>query len=89
MSGTYCPFSMYWCMQAYKGKGQEYKLFWPERPEFVRMAARYGATIVPFAGVGAEEGFNMLLDSEEIRNIPVIGKQIEERSRREVPRARR
>ena len=76
-------------MQAYKGKGQEYRLFWPSRPEFVRMAARYGATIVPFAGVGAEEGFNMLLDSQEIRNLPVVGRMIEERSRRDVPRARR
>ena len=76
-------------VQAYKGKGQEYRLFWPSRPEFVRMAARYGATIVPFAGVGAEEGFNMLLDSQEIRNLPVVGSMIEERSRRDVPRARR
>lgn len=53
------------------------------------MAARYGATIVPFAGVGAEDGFNMLLDSEEIRRIPVIGSMIEENSRKTVPRARR
>ncbi len=75
--------------QAYKGKGQEYRLFWPSRPEFVRMAARYGATIVPFAGVGAEDGFNMLLDSQEIRRLPVVGSMLEERSRREVPRARR
>ena len=76
-------------VQAYKGKGQEYRLFWPSRPEFVRMAARYGATIVPFAGVGAEDGFNMLLDSQEIRRLPVVGSMLEERSRREVPRARR
>ncbi len=76
-------------MQAYKGKGQEYRLFWPSRPEFIRMAARYGATIVPFAGVGAEDGFNMLLDSQEIRKLPVMGSMLEERSRREVPRARR
>ena len=80
-----------WChdVQAYKGKGQEYKLFWPKRPEFVRMAARYGATIVPFAGVGAEEGFDMLLDSEELRRLPVVGPMLEERSRKEVPAARR
>ena len=41
------------------------------------------------AGVGAEEGFEMLLDSEQIRSIPVLGSMIEERSRKTVPRARR
>lgn len=35
--------------EAYKQRGEEYQLFWPGRPEFVRMAARFGATIVPFA----------------------------------------
>ena len=75
--------------QAYKGKGEEYRLFWSDRPEFVRMAARYGATIVPFAGVGAEEGFEMLLDPGEIRRLPVLGSLIEQRSRSTVPQARR
>ena len=83
-----------WCVpcapgQAYKGKGEEYRLFWSERPEFVRMAARYGATIVPFAGVGAEDGFQMLLEPEEIRRLPVVGAMLEERARRQVPQARR
>lgn len=36
-------------------QGEEYKLFWPEQPEFVRMAARLGATIVPFGVVGADD----------------------------------
>ncbi len=31
----------------------------------------------------------MLLDSEQIRSIPVLGSMIEERSRKTVPRARR
>ena len=75
--------------QAYKMKGEEYRLFWSERPEFVRMAARYGATIVPFAGVGAEEGFQMLLDPEEVRRLPIVGSMIEQRSRSTVPQARR
>jgi hypothetical protein len=75
--------------QAYKGKGEEYRLFWPERPEFVRMAARYGATIVPFSGVGAEEGFNMLLEPEEIRRLPILGRIVEQRARNNIPQARR
>lgn len=32
-----------------------YKLFWPDQPEFVRMAARFGATIVPFGVVGEDD----------------------------------
>jgi hypothetical protein len=36
-------------------QGEEYKLFWPEQPEFVRMAARFGATIVPFGVVGEDD----------------------------------
>jgi hypothetical protein len=53
------------------------------------MAARYGATIVPFAGVGAEEGFQMLLDPQEIRGLPLLGDMIAQRSRSTVPQARR
>lgn len=76
-------------LQAYKGKGEDYRLFWPQRAEFVRMAARYGATIVPFAGVGAEDGFNMLLEPNEIRKLPIIGSMMEQRSRNSIPQARR
>ncbi|KAK9908919.1 hypothetical protein WJX75_004666 [Coccomyxa subellipsoidea] len=75
--------------EAYKGKGEEYKLFWPERPEFVRMAARYGATIVPFAGVGAEDAVTMLLEPDEIRRLPIVGNLIEQRARNSIPQARR
>jgi hypothetical protein len=35
--------------------GEEYKLFWPDQQEFVRMAARFGATIVPFGVVGEDD----------------------------------
>lgn len=30
-------------------------MFWPEQPEFVRMASRFGATIVPFGVVGEDD----------------------------------
>lgn len=36
-------------------QGEEYKLFWPDQPEFVRMAARFGVTIVPFGVVGEDD----------------------------------
>ena len=42
---------------------ESYKLFWPDADEggdFARVAARFNATIVPVAAVGAEVGFEML-----------------------------
>lgn len=36
-------------------QGEEYKLIWPKQQEFVRMAARFGATIVPFGAVGEDD----------------------------------
>ena len=76
-------------LQAYKRRGEEYKLFWPKQPEFVRMAARFGATIVPFGGVGLDDGFEMLLDPQEIRNIPILGKALEDNAKKQIPPARR
>lgn len=32
-------------------QGEKYRLFWPSRPEFVRMAIKFGATVVPFSAV--------------------------------------
>jgi len=43
---------------------EDYRLFWPVKSEFVRLAARFGATIIPFSAVGAADSFNMLLDSK-------------------------
>lgn len=53
------------------------------------MAARYGATIVPFAGVGAEDAVTMLLEPDEIRRLPILGNIIEQRARNSIPQARR
>lgn len=36
-------------------QGEAYKLFWPEQSEFIRMAARFGAKIVPFGVVGEDD----------------------------------
>ncbi|GAY65760.1 hypothetical protein CUMW_243500 [Citrus unshiu] len=41
--------------EAMHRKGEEYKLFWPETSEFVRMAATFGATIIPFGTVGEDD----------------------------------
>jgi hypothetical protein len=74
--------------QAYKGRGEDYRLFWPKKGEFVRMAARFNATIVPFAAVGMEDSVNMLLGPQEIIRLPIVGPMIEQRLRGALPQAR-
>ncbi|TKW34054.1 hypothetical protein SEVIR_2G279500v4 [Setaria viridis] len=59
--------------EALHRKGEEYKLFWPEQPEFVRMASRFGATIIPFGVVGEDDIGDLLLDYNDIQKLPFYG----------------
>ncbi|XP_019183791.1 PREDICTED: acyltransferase-like protein At3g26840, chloroplastic isoform X2 [Ipomoea nil] len=56
--------------EALHRKGEEYQLFWPEQSEFVRMAARFGAKIVPFGVVGEDDVSELLLDYDDLMKIP-------------------
>ena len=61
------------------GAGECYRLEgWPEPHEldFARLAARFNATIVTVAAVGAEESFAMLLDRNEVRSASFGGKRL-------------
>ncbi|KAJ8441587.1 hypothetical protein Cgig2_023151 [Carnegiea gigantea] len=51
--------------EALHKRGEEYKLIWPERSEFVRMAARFGAKIIPFGVVGED-------DICEVESVPLL-----------------
>ncbi|KAE9593644.1 hypothetical protein Lal_00036314 [Lupinus albus] len=62
-------------------KGEEYKLIWPDQPEFVRMAARFGATIVPFGAVGEDDIAEILLDYNDLMKIPIVNDYIRDLSR--------
>ncbi|WRX19848.1 Diacylglycerol acyltransferase - like 6 [Theobroma cacao] len=64
--------------EALHRKGEEYKLFWPEESEFVRMAARFGAKIVPFGAVGEDDVAEVVLDYNDLVKIPWQRTQIEE-----------
>ena len=75
--------------EAAKLKGEAYKLFWPDREEFVRFAARFGATIVPFAAVGCEDSLRLVLDASELAALPLIGPALTARARGSTPPARR
>ncbi|XP_006855419.2 acyltransferase-like protein At1g54570, chloroplastic isoform X2 [Amborella trichopoda] len=56
--------------EALHRKGEEYKLFWPERLEFVRMAAKFGATIVPFGVVGEDDIIELVVDYNDLMSFP-------------------
>ncbi|XP_068659847.1 phytyl ester synthase 1, chloroplastic-like [Aristolochia californica] len=58
--------------EALHAKGEEYKVIWPHQPEFVRMAARFGATIVPFGVVGEDDIAELVLDYNDQINIPFL-----------------
>ncbi|KAJ6848644.1 acyltransferase-like protein, chloroplastic isoform X2 [Iris pallida] len=63
--------------EALHRKGEEYKLYWPDQPEFVRMAARFDATIVPFGVVGEDDIAEVVLDYDDQMNIPFVQRWIE------------
>lgn len=47
-------------MPCYRYRGEEYKLFWPEKGEFVRLAAASGAIIIPFSAVGIADRYRAI-----------------------------
>ncbi|KAJ4841752.1 LOW QUALITY PROTEIN: hypothetical protein Tsubulata_003040 [Turnera subulata] len=51
-------------------KGEEYKLWWPEQPEFVRMVAAFGAKVVPFGVVGEDDFAELVFDYDDQMKIP-------------------
>lgn len=73
--------------EALHGKNEKFTLFWPERVDFVRMAALFDAIIVPFAGIGIADSVNILLDGEEVASLPIIGESVRRQSRK-MPTAR-
>ncbi|CAE7592891.1 URA2, partial [Symbiodinium sp. CCMP2456] len=67
--------------EVFKRKGEEYQLFWPPQPEFIRIAAKANATIIPFSGIGSDEFFaGTVLDSSELLNMPVVGDWLRDRT---------
>ncbi|RIK92961.1 MAG: acyltransferase [Proteobacteria bacterium] len=54
-----------------KRKGERYKLVWKERIGFARLAIEHGVPIVPFASVGVDDMFEIVVDAEDILRSPV------------------
>ncbi|XP_023761198.2 phytyl ester synthase 1, chloroplastic isoform X1 [Lactuca sativa] len=62
--------------EALHRKGEQYKLFWPDKQEFVRMAAKFRATIVPFGTIGEDDITELVLDNDDMMKIPILNDQI-------------
>uniref|UniRef100_J3KZU5 Serine aminopeptidase S33 domain-containing protein n=2 Tax=Oryza brachyantha TaxID=4533 RepID=J3KZU5_ORYBR len=63
--------------EALHRKDEDYQLFWPDQPEFVRMAAQFGVTVIPFGCVGEDDMLEIVLDYNDLKNIPFIRETIE------------
>jgi len=55
---------------------KSYPLFWPEKVDFVRTAARFNATIVPVSAVGMVDSVNVLAEPQELLNLPFVGERL-------------
>ena len=63
--------------EVFHGKGEEYQLFWPEKVDFVRTAAKFNATIIPLSALGAAESANILIDAPDMVKLPFgLGERI-------------
>jgi 1-acyl-sn-glycerol-3-phosphate acyltransferase len=59
--------------EVFKRKGEKYHLLWGNRLGFVRLAIEHGYPILPFAAVGAEECYDILVDAGDLlRLVPVL-----------------
>lgn len=56
-----------------KRRGEAYQLLWKQEVDFVRLAARCNAVIIPFGAVGADDAFDLYMDTDEILDHPVMG----------------
>lgn len=63
--------------EVFHGKDESYQLFWPEKVDFVRTAARHNATIIPISAVGAADSLSVLMDAPDVAKLPFgIGQRV-------------
>lgn len=49
-------------------KGEKYQLIWKKRSGFARLAIEHGYDIIPFASLGADDCFDIVIDANDIQN---------------------
>ncbi len=54
-----------------KRKGEAYQLIWKQRLGFVRLAVQHRYPITPFASVGPDDAYTILIDANDIMKTPL------------------
>lgn len=54
-----------------KRKGEAYQLIWKQRLGFVRLAVQHRYSITPFASVGPDDAYTILIDANDIMQTPL------------------
>ncbi len=49
-------------------RDEKYKLIWKKRLGFVRMAAKHGYDIIPFASLGPDDCYDVIVDADDIKS---------------------
>jgi hypothetical protein len=62
--------------EVFHGRDEQYQLFWPEKVDFVRTAAKFNATIIPVSSVGMADSLNILLSPSELLDLPLVGDRV-------------
>jgi len=57
--------------EVFKRHGEKYKLVWGERTGFARLAIEFGYPIVPVSALGAEDAYEVVVDSDQLLASPL------------------
>ncbi len=57
--------------EVFKRRGEKYKLLWKERLGFAKLAIEHGCTVVPFASIGVEDAYDILVDRDDYLSTPL------------------
>ena len=57
--------------EVFKRRTEKYKLLWKERLGFAKIAVEHGCTVIPFASVGVEDAYDILLDKDDYLATPL------------------
>ena len=61
--------------EVFHGKDEAYQIFWPSKVDFVRTASKFNATIIPLVAVGMADSLNIILEPEEVADLPIVGRR--------------
>lgn len=56
--------------EVFHGKDEAYKLFWPEKVDFVRTAAKFNATVITISAIGGADSANIFVDGPDVLKLP-------------------